>query len=69
VSLVIALLVGLPLVRLAYRRGRAHATRFPSLLLEELAAHKRDCLGEAPERVSLEIALLTGGTAQGRGRG
>jgi hypothetical protein len=45
----------------AYRRGRRRGRRhLPSHVLDELARHKLDCLGEPPERVALELSLLFG---------
>ena len=43
--------------RIGYRRGRP---AFPSRLRADLAAHKRDCLGESAERVERELLLFLG---------
>ncbi len=43
----------------AFHRGRRHGrVRLPADLVHELREHKLRCLGEAAERVDLEIALL-----------
>ena len=48
-------------VQASFRCGRRHGRcPFPPWLVTELSLHKRDCLGEAPERVALEMDLLFG---------
>jgi hypothetical protein len=43
----------------AYQSGRRHGrVTLPAALLDELRDHKVHCIGEPPERVNLEIALL-----------
>jgi hypothetical protein len=43
----------------AYQSGRRHGrVSLPASLVAELREHKIQCIGEAPERVHLEIALL-----------
>jgi len=43
----------------AYTRGRRDGrVSLPASLLAELRDHKVRCIGESPERVSLELALL-----------
>jgi hypothetical protein len=43
----------------AYQSGRRHGrVSLPTSLVAELRGHKITCMGEAPDRVSLEIALL-----------
>jgi hypothetical protein len=47
--------------RAAYRRGRRQRRALlPLEVVEELNTHKLGCLGEPPERVALELALLLG---------
>jgi hypothetical protein len=49
------------LATVAYRRGRWDGRRrLPSAVLDELVRHKLECLGEPPERVTLEMSLLFG---------
>jgi len=44
---------------LAYHSGRRRGrVSLPASLVAELRQHKIQCLGEPPERVTLEIALL-----------
>ena len=57
--------------RAAYQRGRRQRfALLPVEVLEELSAHKLGCLGEPPERVTLELALLlvADGAPSGQGR-
>lgn len=43
----------------AYHSGRRHGrVTLPAILVAELREHKLHCIGEPPERVTLEIALL-----------
>ena len=43
----------------AYHGGRRHGrVTLPASLITELREHKLHCIGEPPERVTLEIALL-----------
>jgi hypothetical protein len=43
----------------AYHAGRRHGrVTLPASLVAELREHKLHCIGEPPERVTLEIALL-----------
>jgi hypothetical protein len=43
----------------AYHGGRRHGrVTLPASLVAELREHKLQCIGEPPERVTLEIALL-----------
>ena len=43
----------------AYHSGRRHGrVTLPTSLIGELREHKTHCIGEPPERVTLEIALL-----------
>lgn len=43
----------------AYHGGRRHGrVTLPGSLVAELREHKLHCIGEPPERVTLEIALL-----------
>jgi hypothetical protein len=43
----------------AYHSGRRHGrVSLPPNLVAELREHKIHCIGEPPERVNLEIALL-----------
>jgi hypothetical protein len=43
----------------AYHGGRRHGrVTLPASLITELREHKLQCIGEPPERVTLEIALL-----------
>ena len=63
-----AALAGAALVaRWAYRLGRRRrGALLPPEILQELAAHKRECLGEPSERVALELELLFGREHAGR---
>ncbi len=62
--LILALALLLILVRASFSWGRSRRScQFPPSLLAELSSHKRDCLGEPPERVSLELELLFGTSA------
>jgi hypothetical protein len=50
-----------------YRRGRGHrGMLLPRALVDELRAHKLDCLGEPAQRVALELELLVGDTLSDR---
>jgi hypothetical protein len=43
----------------AYHGGRRHGrVTLPASLVTELREHKLQCIGEPPERVTLEITLL-----------
>ena len=56
--------------RVAYRCGRRQRRALlPVEVLEELSAHKLGCLGEPPERVALELALLLGADDPPSGQG
>lgn len=53
--------VAVLLIHVAYRCGRRRRPCvLPPALLQELAAHKLQCLGEKPDRVALELELLFG---------
>ena len=52
-------LVLLTVAFVAYHRGRREGrVTLPPELVAELRNHKTRCIGEPPERVALEIALL-----------
>jgi len=56
--------------RAAYLRGRRQGRALlPVEVLDELSAHKLGCLGEPPERVTLELALLLGADHPPSGQG
>lgn len=54
-----SLLVLLGVALAAYHRGRREGrVTLPAELVNELREHKTRCIGEAPDRVALEIGLL-----------
>jgi len=58
-ALVVACALEAAVAMAAYHRGRRHGrVTLPAAIVRELREHKLRCLGESPDRVELEIALL-----------